>query len=82
MKISLLSVYDKQIQAYGAIFTARTIGEAIRGLTDHVADKTTEIAKHPEDYQLFKLGEWDNETGKIYPTETPMMIISAEELVK
>lgn len=39
------------------------LGSAIRDFGDQCKDKTTTLGKHPSDYELFHVGEWDAHTG-------------------
>lgn len=65
MKLKIFSVYDSKIQAYNTPFYLRTSGDAIRGWTTAVNDETTQFNKHPEDFTLFEIGEYDDLTGDI-----------------
>lgn len=46
-------------------FAARTRGEAMRGFGDAVMNKESEFGKHPEDYALYKIGDYDTVTGVV-----------------
>jgi len=43
----------------------RSKGEAIRGLMSILGDQNSQIAKYPQDFILFQIGEYDDETGAI-----------------
>ena len=63
MKLHACSVYDVKVEAYQAPFYARTLGEAERFWTDLRLDQNSPYFKHPEDYQLYRVGEFDELTG-------------------
>lgn len=42
------------------------IGSAIRDFGDQCKDKTTKLGMHPEDYELYHVGEWDDVTGNFH----------------
>lgn len=71
MILKLFSVYDNGVKAYMQPFFVRSKGEAMRSWGDTVNDPKTAFYKHPQDFTLFELGEYDDETGKITNLNTP-----------
>lgn len=65
MFMKLFSIYDKVAEVYTKPFVDVTIGSAIRNFTDAARDEATQFNKHPADYNLFLLGEFDDNTGEI-----------------
>ena len=57
------SIFDSKASAYLPPFYMQTKAEAIRAIGDCVDDKEHRFAKHPEDYTLFYLGEFDDNKG-------------------
>lgn len=47
--------------------TALNDGSMIRAFADEVNRAGSELGKHPEDYDLMKIGEFDDATGIITP---------------
>ena len=70
--MKLYTVYDSKSESFTPPMANRTRGEAIRGFTDEVNNPNSMLNKHPEDYTLFELAEWDNSTGQIIPLDTPL----------
>jgi len=62
-KMKVFAVYDTKAKYYRNPFMMRSKGEAIRGFADVANDEKTEIGKHPEDFALFELAEFDEEKG-------------------
>jgi len=60
----LFTVYDTKVEAYLTPFYMKSKGEAIRAFTDSCNDSQTSFHKHPEDYVLFELGDFDDSTCK------------------
>lgn len=77
MILSLFSIYDKKVGAFSAPMMMRSKGEAIRSFTDAVGDAKSEFCRHPEDYLLNKIGEFDDNSGVVTPMLEP--VISALE---
>ena len=44
-------------------------------------DSSSLFAKHPEDYTLFELSEFDDEKGKFVPHDTPISLGVLQEYV-
>lgn len=62
----LYSVYDSVAETWGKPFPMKNKGEAIRGFAQAVNDQQTQLNQHPEDYTLFEIGEWDDDSGVVY----------------
>lgn len=79
MKLRLFAIYDKALAAYGSIMTYTAKGQATRQFTDEVNKPDSELNKHPEDYALYYLGEYDNETSQI-SYEPPICVAQASDV--
>lgn len=77
----IYAVKDLAVQAFGQPFFTRSKGEAIRSFQDETnSDATTSaIAKHPEDYELYYLGDYDETEGTMH-TNMPELIARAKDL--
>lgn len=69
MKKNLYSIYDRKSNNFEKHFWMDINDEcAIRTITNITNSLVpSELSENPEDYQLYKLGEIDLETGKITP---------------
>jgi len=79
MQLNVYSIYDKATNAYMRPFFMQSDGQALRGFTDESVRADSEIAKHPEDYSLFRIGSFDDNKGELEPCE-PKCIGRAHEL--
>lgn len=70
MILKLFTIKDIKAETYMAPFTARTRAEAIRMFTDDVNSGKSVLAKHPADYMLICIGDFNTETGGIEGKET------------
>lgn len=80
-KLGIYCIRDTKAEAYMTPFVMRTNGEAIRAFDDCVQKGGTPVSDHPEDFFLFKCGEFDQETGTIIPCEL-VSLGSALDFVK
>lgn len=62
------SVYDRKGLIYAPPFFAINHGTAIRMITDTVADMSTSLARHPNDYVLYCIGIYDDQSGNFAPS--------------
>lgn len=66
MRYKVLAIRDRAIDAFGQPFFSSSIGGAIRSFTDEInrVAENNQLNKHPEDFDLFALGEYDDSTGR------------------
>lgn len=61
------AIKDLAVGAFMAPGPQQSTGAAVRMFTDMINDPQSEISKHPEDYELYQLSPWDDETGVFLP---------------
>lgn len=67
MKTRVFSVYDSAAKCYSHPFYVPREEQAIRAFTDATNSPSHEFSKHPADYTLFLLGEFDDADGSYTP---------------
>ncbi len=65
MKLNVYSIFDQASGLYSRPFYTQSDGEAVRSFSDIAVDGEHPIGKHPADYTLFRLGIFDDTTGKL-----------------
>lgn len=77
----IVSVKDTAAQAFGRPVFVPTAAVAVRSFRDEVnrKDSTEDMAKHPDDFELYQLGEFDDSTGVISVSE-PRLVARAKDL--
>lgn len=80
--LRVFSVYDAKVEAYCQPFFMGSKGQAHRSWVDVVNDPTTQFHKHPEDFTLFEIGEWDEDTADFKNHEANIPIGTALEVHK
>ena len=80
MKHAMMVVRDIKVEAYGQPFCTPSVGIGIRSFTDAVNNpqKDSDISKHPGDFDLFHLGNYDDNTGQIEQFQMPKHILNGE----
>lgn len=82
MKIGFFAIFDLQVKTFMRPWLARTFGEAERVFGDAVRDPKGELGQHAGDYSLFKLGEFDDETGLLVAEPAPLHCQNATAYVE
>lgn len=80
MKLKIYSIYDRGTEAYMRPWYAQADNAAIRAFIDTGLDATHEIARHPEDYTLMRIGVFDDNSGEITP-EIPKKLLTGLEAI-
>lgn len=79
--IKVFSILDAKAQVFSNPWYAPTVAYAIRSFEALANDPGTLIGKHPEDFSLYQLGDFDDGFGK-FADEEPRQIATALSLVK
>ena len=77
MKHQLLSIRDSKADYYNQVITLKTVEEGVRAFGELVTDQRSMISKHPEDFDLYHLGEFDDQTGLIVTWDAPKHVMKA-----
>lgn len=78
MTLILFTIRDIKAATFAAPFTAPTRGMALRMFADHVNDPQSMPHKHPEDFELYELGTYNDQDGAI-SAATPKQLGTATE---
>lgn len=80
MILKMYSIYDIKGQLYAPPYFANNIGSATRMFDGACRDPNTQLAKYPEDFRLFELGEFDDNTGRFTCPDQPTFVIGASDI--
>lgn len=80
MKMKVFAIRDGKAEIYFPPFFQKTHGEAERSLRELMRDESSMVAKYPEDYDLYFLGEYDDQSGKMSLQDTPQHVLKAIQL--
>lgn len=79
MKCFVYSVFDRASKIYDRPWIARSELEAQRAFTDEANRDGTPLNNHPDDYTLFLVGYWDDNTGELVP-QVPTKVCNGAEV--
>lgn len=80
MTLKIFAIYDSKAEAYNQPFFMGTKGQALRAFTDEINNSQSMISKHPADYTLMEIGEYDDSTGQLSPLPAKINLGTAIEL--
>ena len=83
MKMVMVSIKDTAADAFGRPAFVASEGVAVRQFQDEVnrSSDDNQLYKHPDDFHLYYLGLFDDNSGKIELLETPKLIARAKEVM-
>ena len=55
---------------------------AVRGFESTVLSSDSVLFTHSEDFSLFKLGEFDQDSGRLIPLDLPVQLIEASACLR
>lgn len=71
MKHYIVAIQDRAMQAYNRPFYVPALGAAMRSFTDETnrAAQDNQMYQHPEDFELWLLGEFEDTNGQFTQTD-------------
>lgn len=69
MMLRAYTIYDNKALQYHSPFFTHTNGSALRMLTDLVNDPQSNLSRHPADYSLYFIGQYDDASGVLIGAE-------------
>lgn len=76
---SVLAVYDDKAVAFAAPFFQQSDVLGIRAFVSAARDAESLLYKFPGDYALYKLGIYDDNTGRFENLDRPLQLMSAKQ---
>lgn len=73
------AVKDRALNAFALPFFVQSVGVAVRSFTDETNRSDSAISSHPEDYDLYVIGTYNDENGAIQ-TEEPRCVCRAQDV--
>lgn len=82
MTLEILAIRDRALNAYMRPFVAQSVGQAIRMFQDEINRVDSEMNKHPDDYDLYHLGQFHENTGALHTLPSgPEQVAIGKQLV-
>jgi len=82
MVLKVFSIFDVKASVFSQPFFSTHNGTALRSFSDLVGEQGTSVCKHPEDFKLYCLGEYDDNSGALLSKPQPEFLANASDFVK
>ena len=84
-KQKIIAVRDRAVAAFNRPIFVNSIGQATRMFRDEINRDSLQgneniMFQHPDDFDLYEMGEWDEETGKFSMLEVPRQIAIGKDM--
>ncbi|QCQ84790.1 nonstructural protein [Blackfly microvirus SF02] len=80
MLLNAYSLYDQKALTYSPPFYCAAHGQAVRMVMELVSDPSTICGRHPADFSLLCVGQFDDTAGLLLPTQHREHIADAVSL--
>lgn len=80
MKIIVMSAFDKKAAVYLTPFFVAHVNVGIRAFANVANDVQSGIGRNPEDFSLWELGTFDDESGQFELYQQPSHVAEAAAL--
>lgn len=79
----VVSVKDRAAEIFNRPFFVPHRNVAVRDFTDEVnrSAPDNQLNKHPDDFDLYVLGTFDDNTGQFKMEETPVVLVRAKDVL-
>lgn len=83
MILQIYALFDRKTIQYSNPMFLIQDGQALRAMRDEVnaREKTSDLAKHPDDFDIYKLGKYDTDSG-LLETHVPEMLVTCKSLLE
>lgn len=78
--MKVLAIRDRAVDAYGLPIFVVAIGQGVRSFGDEINREGSAYHAHPEDFDLYLLGDFDEQTGTLVPIGVPRQVAIGKDL--
>lgn len=79
MTKSVYSIRDNKMNSFGTPVLLENDSVAVRQFGDIITEGNTVMSKHPSDFTLYKIGEFDMESGKFTNLDCPSALATGSD---
>lgn len=76
-KLRVVAVFDSKIKGWMQPSFHLHLGQILRSWEELVNDGQSPMSRHPGDFTLFEIGEWDDVDGSIKAHSAPVSLSTA-----
>lgn len=76
----LVAVHDRKANSFSGVTPVPSLEVGERMYSDLLCNGGDVIGRHPEDFELYHLGFFDPDTGKVDGLDIPSFVANSEEV--
>lgn len=80
MRYKVVCIRDRAADVFGQPVFVAALGQALRSFGDEINNKESQMSKHPDDYDLYELGEFDDNEGLFYANNPRQIAVGKEQI--
>jgi len=82
LKYKLIAIRDRVADIFGTPNAVANLGQAVRSFSDEINrdDPSNMLAKHPDDFDLYHLGEYDDAHGTFEILDKPRQLALGRDM--
>lgn len=82
MILLLLAIRDSASGSFDRPFVSLARGASIRAFSDEINKPNTQYNAHPDDYELYYLGTFDDGTASFDLLSSPELLVRGKDLIR
>lgn len=82
MELKIFAIRDTKAGFYSPPFFKQTHTEAERDFREIANDQKSSLNKYPEDFDLYHLGTYDDQSGKMALEPSPVHMLKAVNVIR
>lgn len=84
MKMCVCAVRDRATDCFARPMFVQALGQAVRSFSDEInrVEQDNMLHKHPEDFDLFELGTFDDSDASFELLEKPRQVAIGKDVVR
>lgn len=82
MLMRIVTIYDVKAEAHTQPMFFQSLAQAERSFRDICNDKDHSIGKHPEDYIMYWVADWDECAGSIVSLKEKVAVAEGNSMIK
>lgn len=82
MKTELYAMRDVKVGNYLPPLVCLNLPDALRRFTGFASKPGTDVFQYPEEFEIYKLGTYNDENAQIVTEPIPTFIVNVKELVE
>lgn len=80
--LNAYSIFDEKAKCFNTPFFAVADGVAIRDFGDLCNDTRSLVSRHPEDYRVYRVGQFNDDSGKFESLNVPEFLANGSDLIR